>query len=96
MPEGPIFIFPESIEDKKAEPEAARFYLVIFYFLRATLLKRFHMIPIYIFMEKKALLQSELLLMGMIYFTFTDLGFGIIIQEQKAQDIGMMLPNGKN
>ena len=25
MPEGPIFIFPESIEDKKAEPEPARF-----------------------------------------------------------------------
>ena len=25
MPEGPIFIFPESIENKKAEPETARF-----------------------------------------------------------------------
>ena len=25
MPEGPIFIFPETVEDKKADPEAARF-----------------------------------------------------------------------
>ena len=39
MPEGPIFIFPESIEDKKAEPEAARFLSGHFLFSQGNFVK---------------------------------------------------------